>query len=268
VERIPVSRQGLVDPRQVEKMLRPDTLLVSVMHANNEIGTIQPIARIGRLCRQRDVYFHTDAAQSFSKLPLDVEKMGIDLLTASSQKIYGPKGAALLYVRSGIKLEPLLHGGGHESGLRSSTENVPAIVGFAEAARLCQEEREEENARLTALRDKLIAGILSSIPKSHLNGHPAKRLPGNVNVRFDAVEGEAILMLLNARGIQAATGSACSSHKLQPSHVLLSLGIRPEQVHGSLRLSLGRWTKEKDIDYVLQVLPGVIARLREISPLK
>lgn len=267
IEKIPVDRSGLVDPREVEKRLRPDTVLVSVMHANNEMGAVEPIAKIGKICRARGVYFHTDAAQSFGKLPIDVKKMNIDLLTASAQKIYGPKGAGLLFVRRGVKLDPLLHGGGHEFGLRSSTSNIPAIVGFARATELCAEEMEQENQRLTALRDRLIDRILRDIPKSHLNGHRNKRLPNNVNVRFDGIEGESILMLLNAAGIAGATGSACSSQNLRPSHVLLAMGIEPEKVHGSLRLSLGRGTTAEDIDHVARVLPEIIARLRAISPI-
>jgi cysteine desulfurase len=267
VEKIPVDKFGLIDPSIVESMLRPDTILVSVMHANNAVGTIEPIEKIGRICHTHGVCFHTDAAQSFGKLPIDVKKMQVDLLTASSQKVYGPKGAALLYVCSGTKIEPLLHGGGHEFGLRSSTVNIPAIVGFTKAAEMASAEMEKENARLTQMRDRLITGILESIPNAHLNGHPSKRLPNNVNVRFAGIEGESILMLLNSRGIYCATGSACSSEKLQPSHVLLALGIKPEEVHGSLRLSLGRWTTAEDIDYVLATLPGIVERLREISPL-
>lgn len=268
VEKIPVDKYGIVDPKIVEKMIRKDTILVSVMHANNEIGTIEPIEKVGKICKVHNVYFHTDAAQSFGKIPIDVEKMNIDLLTASSQKIYGPKGAALLYIRKGTKIEPILHGGGHEFGMRSSTVNVPAIVGFAKAAEIAATEMKKENERLTELRDRLIIGIKKSIPKSNLNGHPTKRLSNNINVRFDGIEGESILMLLNLQGIAAATGSACSSQKLKPSHVLLALGISPEQVHGSLRLSIGRWTTEKDIEYVLDILPDIIERLREISPIK
>lgn len=267
IEKIPVNKYGLVDPQEVEKRLRPDTILVSVMHANNEMGTIEPIAKIGKICHEHDIYFHTDAAQSFGKIPLDVSKLNIDLLTASSQKIYGPKGAALLYVKKGTKIDPLLHGGGHEFGLRSGTSNIPAIVGFALAAQLAVEEMKNENRRLTALRDELIGKILTTIPKSHLNGHPTKRLPNNINVRYDGIEGESILMLLNARGIASATGSACSSKSLRPSHVLIAMGIEPEKVHGSLRLSLGRWTTQADIDYAAQVLPPIIARLRAISPI-
>lgn len=268
IEKIPVDKYGLVDPKIVEKMMRKDTILVSVMHANNEMGTIEPIEKIGKICKTRGAYFHTDAAQSFGKLPIDVEKMNIDLLTASSQKIYGPKGAAFLYVRKGTRIEPILHGGGHEFGLRSSTVNVPAIAGFAKAAVIAADEMESESKRLTALRDRLIIGIRNSIPRSYLNGHPIKRLPNNINMRFSGIEGESILMFLNAKGIAAATGSACSSEKLKPSHVLLAMGIKPEEVHGSLRLSLGRRTTKEDIDYVLEILPDIVKRLRDISPIK
>lgn len=267
VEKIPVDRYGLVNPTTVENMIRKDTILASVMHANNEMGTIEPIGKIGKICKKHGIYFHTDAAQSFGKIPIDVNKMNIDLLTASSQKIYGPKGAALLYIRKGTKIEPVMHGGGHEFGMRSSTVNIPAIAGFAAAAIIAESEMEKENERLCGLRDILISGIKKSIPGSHLNGHPTKRLPNNANIRFDAVEGESILMLLNLQGVAGATGSACSSRKLQPSHVLLAMGIKPEEVHGSLRLSLGRWTTKEDIKHVLKILPGIIKRLREISPI-
>jgi cysteine desulfurase len=268
IEKIPVNKYGIVEARYIESKIRPDTILVSVMHANNEMGTIEPIEKIGNICKNRNVYFHTDAAQSFGKIPIDVNKMNIDLLTASSQKIYGPKGAALLYIRKGTKIEPLLHGGGHEAGKRSSTENVPAIMGFAEAAKLCAKEMRKEDQRLSGLRDGLISKLASSIPGTHLNGHPKKRLANNINLRFDNIEGESILMLLNAKGVAGATGSACSSKGLQPSHVLLAMGIPAEKVHGSLRLSLGRWTTKEDMDYVAEVLPEIIKRLREISPIK
>lgn len=267
IEKIPVDSFGLIDSREVEKRLRVDTILVSVMHANNEVGTIEPIADIGRICHKHNVYFHTDAAQSFGKIPIDVSEMNIDLLTASSQKIYGPKGAALLYIKKGTKIDPLLHGGGHEFGLRSSTNNIPAIVGFAQAAQLADKEMKKENQRLSELRDELIKRTLTDIPKSYLNGHPIKRLSNNINVRFDGIEGESIIMLLNAQGLAGATGSACSSNNLQPSHVLLAMGIEPEKVHGSLRLSLGRWTTKEDVNYAAEILPDIVARLRTISPI-
>ena len=268
IEKIKVNKYGLVDPKDIEKRIKKNTILVSVMHANNEMGTIEPIEQIGKICKDKDVYFHTDAAQSFGKLPIDVKKMNIDLLTASSQKIYGPKGAALLYVKKGTKIYPLLHGGGQEFGLRSSTSNVPAIIGFAKATELCVKEMEKENERLIKLRNKLIEGIMNKIPRAHLNGHKKERLANNINIRFDGIEGESILMLLNSHGVAVATGSACSSKDLKPSHVLLAMGISPEKAHGSIRISLGRWTKKKDVDYVIEILPGIIQKLRQISPIK
>lgn len=277
VERIPVDETGLISPSQVAKMIRSDTLLVSVIHASNEVGTIEPIEKIGQVCREKGALFHTDAAQSFSKIPIDVNKMRIDLLTASSHKIYGPKGAALLYLRSGINLAPLLHGGGHEGTLRSSTVNVPALVGFATAAQIAHQEMKEENKRLTAIRDRIFRVVLDKIPNSYLNGHQQKRLANNVNLRFAGIEGEAILMKLDALGIAVSTGSACASVGLSgelgsfadmaPSHVLLALGLTHEQAHGSIRISLGRLTTEEEVDYLLEVLPKVIADLRRLSPL-
>jgi len=284
ITRLKVDKYGQVNPDDVKKAIRKNTILVSIIHASNEIGTIQPILEIGKICRQKGVYFHTDAAQSFGKIPINVNKMNIDLLTASSHKMCGPKGAALLFVREGIRIEPLLHGGGQEMGLRSSTTNVPAIVGFAKAAKICQKEIhpvksakggakqfngvKKESQRLIKLRDKLIKGVLEKIDNSHLNGHPEKRLPNNANFWFKFVEGESIVIQLDLSGISASTGSACSSAKLEPSHVLTAIGLKPQEAHGSLRLTLGRWTKEKDIDYVLKVLPRVIKNLRKISPFK
>ncbi|MBZ9569777.1 cysteine desulfurase [Patescibacteria group bacterium] len=268
ITKLPVDRHGLINLNNLKKAIKKDTILVSIIHANNEIGTIQRISEIGKICKGKGVYFHTDATQSFGKVPIDVNKMNIDLLTANSHKMYGPKGAACLFVREGTKIEPLLHGGGHEAGLRSSTVNVAAIAGFAEAARICKREMKKEVKRLIKLRDKLIKGVLEKIEESHLNGHPKKRLPNNTNFWFSFVEGESLVIQLDLLGISASTGSACSSAKLEPSHVLLAIGSKPHQAHGSLRLTLGRWTKEKDIDYVLKVLPGIIGRLRKISPFK
>ena len=268
ITRLKVDKYGLVSPDDVKKAIKKDTILVSIMHANNEIGTIEPIEEIGKICREKGIYFHTDAAQSFGKIPIDVNKMNIDLMTVSSHKMYGPKGAAALFIRKGTKIEPLIHGGGHESGLRSSTVNVAAIVGFAEAARICEREMKKEAKREIKLRDKLIKGVLEKIEGSYLNGHPRERLPNNINFSFPGIEGESLIMQLDFLGIAASTGSACSSEKLEPSHVLLAIGLKPEQAHGSLRLSLGKWTKEKDINYVLEVLPKVVKRLREISPFK
>ena len=266
VTKIKVDKYGLIDPKEIEKAIKKDTILVSIIHANNEIGTIEPIEEIGKICEKKKVYFHTDAVQSFAKIPIDVQKMKIDLLTASSHKLYGPKGAALLYIKKGTKIEPLIHGGGHEFGLRASTVNIPAIVGFGKAVEICEKEMKKESKRQIKLRDKLINGVLKKIPDSYLNGHPKKRLPNNTNFRFDYIEGEAIIMDLNSYGIAGSTGSACSSEKLEPSHVLLACGLRPEQVHGSLRLTIGRWTKKEDIDYLLKTLPKTIEKLRKLSP--
>jgi len=265
ITKLPVDKYGLVNPDDVKKAIKKNTILVSVIHASNEIGTIEPIAEIGKICKETGVYFHTDAAQSFGKIPISVKEMNIDLLTASSHKIYGPKGVALLYVREGIKITPLLHGGGQESGLRSSTVNVPAIVGFAKAAELCLKEMEKESKRLSRLRDRLIKTLLK-IEGVHLNGHPQKRLSNNVNIRFDFIEGESLVIQLDLQGIACSTGSACSSMKLEPSYVLLAIGLKREEAHGSLRISLGRFTKEEDVKYFLKVLPPIIKKLREISP--
>jgi len=268
ITKIKINKYGLIDPKEIEKAIRKDTILVSIIHANNEIGTIEPIEEIGKICEKKKVYFHTDAVQSFAKIPIDVQKMKVDLLTASSHKLYGPKGAALLYIKKGTKIEPLIHGGGHEFGLRPSTVNVPAIVGFGRAVEICEKEMKKESKRQIKLRNKLIDGVLKKIPDSYLNGHPTKRLPNNANFWFSYVEGESIVIDLNSYGIAASTGSACSSEKLEPSHVLLACGLQPKQAHGSLRLTIGRWTKKQDIDYLLKILPNTIKRLRKISPFK
>ena len=264
---LPVDKYGLVNPNDVEKAIRKDTILVSVMHANNEIGTIEPIAEIGKICREKGVYFHTDAAQTFGKIPVDVNKMNVDLLTASSHKMYGPKGAGLLYVGPDVKIEPLLHGGGHEFGLRSSTVNVPAIVGFGAAVDIAKKEMNGEAKRLTKMRDRLIKNVLK-IEDSHLNGHSIKRLPNNANFWFAFIEGESLVMRLDMQGVSASTGSACSSESLEPSHVLLAIGLKHEEAHGSLRLSLGKWNKVADVNYVVKILPSIIENLRKISPFK
>ncbi|MFQ6049612.1 MAG: cysteine desulfurase NifS [Candidatus Paceibacterales bacterium] len=268
ITKLKVDKYGQVNPEDIKKAIKKDTILVSIMHANNEIGTIEPIEEIGKICREKEVYFHTDAAQSFGKIPIDVNKMNIDLLTASSHKMYGPKGVGCLFVREKTKIEPLLHGGGQEFGLRSSTVNVAGIVGFAKASEICKRKIKKESQRLTKLRNKLIKGILGKIEFSQLNGHPQKRLPNNANFSFSFVEGESLVIQLDLLGIAASTGSACSSAKLEPSHVLLAIGLRPQQAHGSLRLSLGRRTTAKEIDKALAVLPKAIKRLRKISPFK
>jgi cysteine desulfurase len=267
ITRIPVDKYGKINPLDVERAINADTVLVSIIHASNEIGTIQPIEEIGKICREKKVLFHIDASQTLGKIPVDVKKMNIDLLTASSHKIYGPKGAACLYIGKGVKIEPLLHGGGQEGGLRSSTVNIPAIVGFAKACEIAKKEMEKESKRLTALRDKLIKGVLK-IEDSHLTGHPEDRLSNNASFYFPRAEGESIILYLDFAGIAVSTGSACSSKKLEASHVLLALGLKPEQAHGSVRVSLGRRTTEKEIDYLVKELSGVINKLREMSPFK
>ena len=268
VSYLSVDKYGLVNLDELQKLIRKDTVLVSIIHGNNEIGTIQDLKKIGQICHDNGVYFHTDASQSFTKVPIDLSELNIDLLTASSHKIYGPKGAALLYIKTGTKITPLLHGGGHEFNLRSSTINLPSIVGFTKATEIATANFAQESKKITNLRDYLITNILKIIPESHLNGHPTLRLFNNVNISFDKVEGESLLLELDYYGIAASTGSACSSMSLEPSHVLLATGLKPEQSHGSLRFSLGRFTTKSEIDYLLKVLPQVINKFRLISPFK
>ncbi len=260
---LPVDEFGLVDVEQVSEAIRKDTFLVSVMAANNEIGTIEPFEEIAKICSERNVLFHTDAVQAIGKIPMDLKD--IDLLSLSAHKIYGPKGSGVLVVKENVQIEPLIHGGGHEFGKRSGTENVASAVGLAKALELAEKERESEAKRQTALRDKLIDGVLQ-IPNTRLNGHPTKRLFNNANFSFSFIEGESLILRLNEKGIAASTGSACSSPNLKPSHVLLALGLKPSEAHGSLRLSLGRNNTEEEIDYVLEVLPLVVESLRKISP--
>lgn len=267
VSRLPVDKYGLVDPAEVRKTITSSTILISVMHANNEIGTIEPIAEIGQIAREKEICFHTDAVQTLGHIPVNVDQLKVDLLSMSAHKLYGPKGVGALYVRRGTRLAPLLHGGGQERGRRSSTENVPGIVGFGKAVELAQEGMQTEAARLTFLRDKLIKGLQERIDHIHLNGHPEKRLPNNVNISVEFVEGESMLLNLDLAGIAASTGSACSSATPEASHVLLALGMPPEHAHGSLRFTLGRETLEEDIERVLEVLPPIVAKLRAMSPL-
>lgn len=264
---IPVDNEGLVNAKDIEKAITPRTLLVSIMHANNEIGTIQPIEEIGRICKRRNVLFHADAVQSFGKLPIDVKRMDIDFLSASAHKIYGPKGVGLLYIKKGAEIEPLLHGGGHEFGLRSSTENTAGIVGFAKAVEICQKEMKPEAKILTALRDYLIKEMLK-IPNTKLNGHAAKRIYNNANFSFFGIEGESLIMHLDMQGIAGSTGSACSTKSLKPSHVLTAIGLPHVQAHGSLRLTLGRSTTQQDIDYAVKTVKEIVENLRKISPIK
>lgn len=264
---LPVDKYGQVNVNDLTKAIRDNTILISVMHANNEIGTIEPIEEIGKIARERDILFHTDGVQSVGKILVDVKKMFIDLLSISSHKIYGPKGVGALYVREGVKLEPFVHGGGHEKGLRSSTENVPGIVGLGKACELAKERLMEDSQRLNRMRDSIIKGTLDNIEESYLNGHPTNRLPNNANFRFNAVEGESLVLSLDSKGIAASTGSACSSKKLEPSHVLRAIGLTEIEAHGSLRLTLGRENTDEEVGYLLDVLPTVVERLRKISPL-
>lgn len=263
---LPVDEEGFVSPAEVEKALRPDTILVSIMHANNEVGTIQPIAEIGAIVREHGAFFHTDAVQTAGVLDLNVEELNVDLLSLSAHKFYGPKGVGTLYVRKGVRLDPLIHGGAQERRRRAGTENVAGIVGLAKAFELAREERVAENARLTKLRDRLIEG-LQTIPSSKVNGSLSQRLPNNVNVCFQYIEGESMLLNLDLRGIAASSGSACTSGSLDPSHVLLAMGLTHEIAHGSLRLTLGRDNTESDVDFVLQEIPVIVERLRKMSPL-
>jgi len=267
ITRLLVDKYGLANPLDIEKAIKKETILVSIIHGSNEIGTIQPIEEIGKICRERNVYFHTDASQTFGKIPIDVDKMNIDLLTASSHKIYGPKGAALLFIKNGVKIEPILHGGGQERGLRSSTINLAAIVGFAKASETCAKGMKKESERLEKLRNILIKGVLK-IKESYLNGHPERRLPNIINFRFSFIEGESMAIQLDLKGVAVSTGSACSSIKLEPSPILLAIGLSPQEAHGSLRISIGRWTTKEEIDYLIKILPGIVENLRKISPFK
>jgi len=264
---LPVDEHGMVDPDDVRKAITDKTTLISVMQANNEIGTIEPIAEMARIARETGAYFHTDAVQTIGHIPINVDELGVDLLSMSAHKLYGPKGVGALYIRKGTKLTPFMHGGEQERRRRASTENVPGIVGFGKAAELAKQEMSQEGKRLTYLRDKLTKGLLERIDHTHLNGHPTQRLPNNVNVSVDFVEGESMLLNLDLEGICASTGSACSSSSLEPSHVLLALGLSPENAHGSLRFSLGKWTIEEEIERVLDILPRIVAKLRAMSPL-
>jgi cysteine desulfurase len=263
---LPVDGEGLVDPAAVADAITDKTILISIMHANNEIGTVQPIAEIGTLARERGVCFHTDAVQTFGHLPFTVAELNVDLLSATAHKLYGPKGVGLLYIRKGTRIVPFMHGGEQESGRRSSTLNVPGIVGFGKAVELAGASLTEEAARLTAMRDRCIRGLFDRLDGIRLNGHLTRRLPNNINISLESVEGEGMILSLDMLGIACSTGSACSSSSVETSHVLTAIGLPKEFSHGSLRFSLGRYTKESDIDTVLETLPQVVGRLRSMSP--
>lgn len=263
---LPVDKYGMVSLSDLKNAIRDDTILISIMLANNEIGTIQPVEEIGKIARENKIYFHTDAVQAIGHVPVDVKKMNIDLLSLSGHKFEGPKGCGALYIRKGVKIEALLHGGAQERKRRAGTENVPAIVGLGKAIELATSETEAKNKTLTELRERLIEGLLK-VPKTHLNGHPTQRLANNVNITFEYIEGESLLLLLNSKEIYASTGSACNSSSLEPSHVLMACGVPHEIVHGSLRLSLGSMNTQEDVDRVLEVLPEIVQKLRNMSPL-
>jgi cysteine desulfurase len=263
---LPVDSTGLVDPAAVRAALRPETVLVTIMHANNEVGTIQPLAEIGAICREARVWFHTDAVQSVGHIPIHVEELHVDMLSLSGHKLYGPKGVGALYIRRGVRIKPLIYGGGHERGMRSGTENVPGMAGLGRAAELAMAEMASEAPRQARLRDKLLDGVLARIPDSMVTGSRDQRLPNNASIIVKYVEGEAQLLRLDAVGIAASSGSACTSGSLDPSHVLLAMGVPVEFAHGSLRFSLGRGTTEAEIDYVLDQLPPIVETLRAMSP--
>jgi cysteine desulfurase len=266
VTALPVDQYGLVNPADLRAALRDDTVLVSVMYANNEVGTIQPIAELGALCRERGVPFHTDAVQAAGSLPLNVRELNVDLLTIAAHKFYGPKGVGALYARRGVALLPQINGGAQERRRRAGTENVAAIVGMAHALQLAEAERAEHARHCASVRDRLESGILAGIPHVSVNGHPQARLPNNLNVSFDYIEGESVLLLLDQHGIAASSGSACTSGSLEASHVLLAMGLSHERALGSVRFSVGRATTAEDIDMVLTTLPGLIEQLRSVSP--
>lgn len=264
---LPVDADGLVTAEQVRAAIKPDTILVTIMFANNEIGTIQPIAEIGKVVKEKGIYFHTDAVQAIGNVDINVSDMNIDLLSMSSHKFYGPKGIGALYIKKGVKITSFLHGGAQERGRRASTENVAAIVGLAKALELAVENIELYNKKLLGLRERTINEIQKKIPFIKLNGHREKRLPGNVNFSFEFIEGESLLLMLDMKGIAASSGSACTSGSLDPSHVLLAIGLPHEIAHGSLRITFGEENSDADVDYLMGVLPDIVQRLREMSPL-
>jgi cysteine desulfurase len=264
---LPVDQYGLVDPAELEKAITDKTILISIMYANNEIGTIEPIGELGAIAKKHKVYFHTDAVQAIGSIPIDVKAQNIDLLSLSAHKFYGPKGVGALYIKKGVRIENLIHGGGQERRRRAGTENIAGIIGLGKAIEMVTADIPGHSAKICLMRDRLIKGVLGTIPYTRLNGHPEKRLPGNFNVSFEFIEGESMLLWLDDEGICASTGSACTSGSLEPSHVLLATGLPVEISHGSLRLTLGDANKQTDVDFVLEVLRKVVTKLRDISPL-
>jgi len=264
---LPVDNYGFVKLESLKKELTDKTVLVSIVYANGEIGTIQPMKEISKIVHSKNAYLHVDATAACGQVPIDIKEEGIDLLTISSNDMYGPKGIGALYIKEGIRVEPLFHGGGQERGLRSGTENLASIVGFGKAAEIAKKEMQPEGERLVRLRDRLIDGLLKPIPYSFLNGHPTKRLPDNVSVRYSFIEGESMLLSLDMMGVAASSGSACTAKTLEPSHVLLAIGLKHEEAHGSLMFTLGRQNTEEEVDYVVSLMPSIVKRLRAISPL-
>jgi cysteine desulfurase len=264
---LPVDKYGFLNLESLQKELTDKTILVSIVYANNEIGTIEPIKEISRIVHSKNAYLHVDATAACGQIPADVKNEGIDLLTISSNDMYGPRGMSALYVKEGVRLEPLFHGGGQERGLRSGTENVAGIVGFGKAAEIAKREIQAESVRLTKLRDRFIDGLLKPIPYSFLNGHPTTRLPDNVSVRYSFIEGESMLLSLDMMGVYASSGSACTAKTLEPSHVLLAIGLKHEEAHGSLMFTLGRHNTEEEVDYAASLMPDIVKRLRNMSPL-
>jgi len=264
---LPVDKYGLVDPEEVRRAITKETILISIVHANNEVGTIEPVTEIGKIAKEIGIYFHTDAVQTVGKIPVNVNELNIDLLSLSGHKIYGPKGIGVLYIRKGTRIQPLIQGGHHEKNRRAGTENVPAIVGLGKAIEIAKATMEKESMRLTNLRNKLCSGIGEKIDYVRLNGHPGKRLPNTLNMSFEFVEGESMILNLDLKGIAVSTGSACTSGSLEPSHVLKAMRVDAAVAQGSIRFSLGKDNTEEDIDYVLEVLPEIVSRLRAMSPL-
>lgn len=264
---LPVDSDGLVSPDDVKEAIRPDTILVTIMTANNEIGTIQPIKEIGEITRENNVLFHTDAVQAVGNMKLDVKELNVDILTLSAHKFYGPKGVGAIFIKKGTKITQYMHGGAQERNRRASTENVPGIVGLGKAIEIADANMESNNKKLILLRDRLIKEIEEKIPHVRLNGHREKRLPGNVNFSFEYIEGESLLLMLDMKGVAGSSGSACTSGSLDPSHVLLAIGLPHEIAHGSLRLTFGEGNSNEDIDYLMELLPPIVERLREMSPL-
>ena len=264
---LPVYEDGIVKVKDLEDAITDKTILITIMHANNEIGTIQPITEIGRIAHENNIYFHTDAVQTVGKIPVNVKELNVDMLSLSAHKLYGPKGIGALYLRQGVRIEPLMHGGGHEKGIRPGTENVPGIVGLGKACSIAKENLQMDAQKLTSLREMLIDNVLAENEDSYLNGHRTKRLPNNANFRFTGIEGESLILHLDAKGIATSTGSACSSIKLEPSHVLMAIGLKEVEAHGSLRISLGHENTEEDIKYTITAIKEVVEKLRKMSPL-